>query len=67
MENLNEAKTEDLIDEAKRLYDIIHNVGMYDAVDELELESLCGEIERRGYGKHEMYSIDFIAIEMGMN
>ena len=66
-ENLSEAKTEDLMEEAKRLHDIIYNVEMYDALDKLELESLYGELERRGYAAHEQHTVNFVSIDMSMN
>ena len=66
-EDIKEAKTEKLMAETKRLHDLIYNIECYDTRDMLRLESLYAEIERRGIGVVEQYTVMFVESVISTN
>ena len=59
-ENMKETKTKDLIAEAEQLQDKIENIKCYTTEDRLRLVALYAEIERRGIGVVEQYTVSFV-------
>ncbi len=57
---ISEAKTEDLMDEAKYLQDLIENIECYTTEDRTRLKTLYAEIENRGIAVVEQYSVMFV-------
>ncbi len=66
-EDIKEARTEDLMAEAKALQDKIENIECYTTEDRLRLEALYAEIESRGIGVVELYTVTFVASEISAN
>lgn len=66
-EPISEAKTEDLMAEAKRLHDVIYNLECYSSGDKLRLESLYAEIQIRGYSVVEQYTVTFVESVVSTN
>jgi len=67
VEDIKEAKTEDLMTEAERLQDKIENIECYTAEDRLRLVALYAEIECRGIGVVELYTIRFVDSPISSN
>lgn len=59
-EDIKEAKTEDLMAEAEQLHDIIYNIGCAGTSDKERLQALYAEIEDRGIGVVEQYTVTFV-------
>lgn len=66
-EDIKEAKTSDLMAEAKSLHDLIYNVGASTKENTARLESLYAEIQRRGYSVVEQYDVNFVESVFSMN
>ena len=66
-EDIKEAKTEDLMLEAKVLHDKIYNIECYTSEDMQRLDSLYAEIESRGFGVVEQCTLDFMEIVISSN
>ena len=66
-QDIKEAKTEALMAEAKTLQDQIENIECYAAEDRLRLEALYAEIERRGIGVVEQYTVMFVKSVISTN
>ena len=64
---ISEAKTEALMAEALILQDKIENIECYTAEDKLRLEALYAEIEHRGIGVVELYTVTFVKSEISNN
>ena len=57
---LGEAKTEDIMTEARVLQDKIENLECYGPGDVDRLQALYAEIEHRGYGVVELFTVTFV-------
>lgn len=64
---LSEAKTEEIMEDAEKLHDLIYNVGSSTRENTTRLESLYAEIERRGYSVVEQYSVSFVESVISTN
>ncbi len=65
--SLSEAKTGDIMAEAKTLHDLIYNIECYGTGDMAKLKALYAEIERRGYGIVEQSTVTFVESVIGTN
>ena len=59
-EDIKEAKTEDLMAEAKSLHDLVYNVECYTPADKQRLEALYAELEHRVISVVEGYTVAFV-------
>ena len=66
-EPISEAKTEDLMAEAKSLQDQIENIECYTTEDRVRLQALYAEIELRGIGVVEQYTVTFVESVISSN
>ena len=66
-ENMKETKTKDLMAEALVLQDKIENIKCYTTEDRLRLVALYAEIERRGIGVVEQYTVSFVESVISAN
>ncbi len=64
---ISEAKTEDLMAEATSLQDKVENIECYTTADRIRLEALYAEIEHRGIGVVELYTVTFVHSKLEMN
>ena len=59
-EDVKDATNEVLMAEAQKLHDIIYNIGCSGAEDKARLAALYAEIELRGIGVVEQYTVTFV-------
>ena len=59
-EDIKEAKSEELMAEAKSLHDLIYNIGASTHENLERLEALFAEIRRRGYSVVEQETVSFV-------